>query len=158
MDEILDLALIRIKPKADEKLPFLRFIPTDRPADGAECTVMGYPMIDRLGQAIKITRGIVSSASGEGDHVLIDAKVNPGNSGGPILDRFGNVMAVVCMKSYASATEESYGIGIQAGKARAFMQKHGIEASIGQDAADSLTTEQIAALVKPATVCILATH
>src|SRR5690606_12701538 len=77
MDEILDLALIRIKPKADEKLPFLRFIPTDRPADGAECTVMGYPMIDRLGQAIKITRGIVSSASGEGDHVLIDAKVNP---------------------------------------------------------------------------------
>lgn len=158
MDEALDLALIRIKPRSGEKLPYLRFIATDRPTDGAECTVMGYPMIDRLGQAIKITRGIVSSASGDGDHVLIDAKVNPGNSGGPILDRFGNVMAVVCMKSFASATEESYGIGIQAGRARAFLKKHGVTASIGDNTTDALSTEQIAALGKPATVCILATH
>ena len=158
MDEALDLALIRIKPKAGEKLPFVRFIKADRPSDGAECTVMGYPMIDRLGQAIKITRGIVSGAAGQGEHVLIDAKVNPGNSGGPILDRFGNVMAVVCMKSFASATEESYGIGISAGTARKFMARHKVVAVSADDASTPLSTEEIAARVKPATVCILATH
>lgn len=158
VDEALDLALIRIKPKAGEKLPFLRFITGDRPSDGAECTVMGYPMIDRLGQAIKITRGIVSSAAGQGEHVLIDAKVNPGNSGGPILDRFGNVMAVVCMKSFASATEESYGIGISAGNARKFMARHKVVAVSAEQASTPLSTEEIAARVKPATVCILATH
>ena len=71
---------------------------------------MGYPLLDRLGAAIKVTRGIVSSgAAGAtrrslvGPDVIFDAKVNPGNSGGPILDRHGNVMAIVSMKTIASA-------------------------------------------------------
>ena len=81
--------------------------------DGADCVVMGYPMLDRLGADVKVTRGIVSSSSsdeGFGADILTDAKVNPGNSGGPILDKHGNVMAIVCMKSIATAMEDSYGI------------------------------------------------
>lgn len=159
MDKDQDLAIIRIKPKPDEKLPYLRFMASDKPSDGAECTVMGYPMADRLGMAIKVTRGIVSSAASSGAaDVLIDAKVNPGNSGGPILDKYGNVMAVVCMKSLSSTTEESYGIGISTGNARRFLQKHNITIHTADAGGTPLSTEEIAAKVKPATVCILATH
>ena len=41
-------------------------LPKRTPGDGAECTVMGFPLIDRLGAQIKITRGIVSSGSARG--------------------------------------------------------------------------------------------
>src|SRR5690606_30318643 len=57
MDEAQDLAVLRIKARKDEKLAHLSFIATDKPSDGAEVTVMGYPLIDRLGRAVKITRG-----------------------------------------------------------------------------------------------------
>lgn len=160
IDDTQDLALIRIK--ADAKLPFVKLAAVDSPADGAECTVMGYPLLDRLGAAIKVTRGIVSSgASGGkslvGPDVIFDAKVNPGNSGGPILDRHGNVMAIVSMKTIASALEDTYGLGISAGHIRKFLDKNKVKFETGKDDGASLSAEEIAAKVKPAAVCILAT-
>ena len=161
IDDEQDLALIRVKLDPGTKLPFVRLSGSDSPADGAECTVMGYPLLDRLGAAIKITRGIVSSSAagsaGSAD-VLIDAKVNPGNSGGPILDRYGNVMAIVSMKSLATATEESYGMGISAGRIRKFLEKNNVKVDAGADGAAPLSAQDVAAKVKPAAVCILATH
>lgn len=161
IDDEQDLALIRIKG-AEGELPFLSLSAPDSPADGAECTVMGFPLIDRLGAAIKVTRGIISSgsqrsAAGMPD-VLVDAKVNPGNSGGPILDRHGNVMAIVSMKSLSSATEESYGLGISAGRVRQFLAKNKVTAAAGAAGATPLSAEEIAAKVKPAAVCIIATR
>ena len=160
MDDDQDLALIKIEPDEGKKMPTVSFAKADGPGDGAECTVMGYPLIDRLGASIKITRGIVSSfnPSSVGADVLVDAKVNPGNSGGPMLDKSGNVMAVVSMKSIATATEDSYGMGISAGKARKFLEENNIKPQIGAEAPVPLSAEQIAAKIKPAAVCILATR
>ena len=161
IDDEQDLALIRVKLDEGKTLPTVRLSPGDNPADGAECTVMGFPLIDRLGAAIKITRGIVSSSTagstGAAD-VLIDAKVNPGNSGGPILDRFGNVMAIVSMKSLSTATEESYGMGISAGRIRKFLEKNNVKVDAGAEGAAAMSAQDIAAKVKPAAVCIVTTH
>ena len=68
------------------------------------------------------------------------------------------ISAVVCMKSYTSATEDSYGMGISAGIAQRFLARHGITPDPGLTDPEPLTTEQIVARAKPATVCILATH
>ena len=89
--------------------------------------------------------------------VIFDAKVNPGNSGGPILDRHGNVMAIVSMKTIASALEDTYGLGISAGHIRKFLDKNKIKSDAARDEGASLSAEEIAAKVKPAAVCILAT-
>ncbi len=160
IDDQQDLALIRIRPDRAAKLPVVRLAPGDRPADGAECTVMGYPLIDRLGGAVKITRGIVSSSAKEqeGADVMIDAKVNPGNSGGPILDKHGNVMAIVSMKTLSSSDVDTYGLGISAGKIREFLAKNKVVLTPGPASGSPLSAEEIAAKVKPATVCILATR
>jgi len=168
IDDEQDLALLRLKD-AGKTLPIVKFAPADAPADGAECTVIGYPMVDRLGGSPKITRGIVSSSSsgpkvlGMGGRnqetdVTVDAKVNPGNSGGPIIDRFGNVMAIVAMKSLASETEDSYGMGISAGRIRKFLAKNHIDAPKGEAAGSTLSSEEIAAKIEPSAVLILATH
>jgi S1-C subfamily serine protease len=159
IDEEQDLALIKLKTVKD-KTPFVHLAKTDSPGDGAECTVMGFPLIDRLGAAIKITRGIVSSgmARQQGADIVTDAKVNPGNSGGPMLDRHGNVMGVVTMKSANSTFEDSYGLAISAGKVRKFLAKNNIAVIAGELAATGLSAEEIAAKVKPATVCIICTE
>jgi len=168
IDDEQDLALLRLKD-AGKTLPIVKFAPADAPADGAECTVIGYPLVDRLGGSPKITRGIVSSSSsgpkvlGMGGRnqetdVTVDAKVNPGNSGGPIIDRFGNVMAIVAMKSLASETEDSYGMGISAGRIRKFLAKNHIDAPKGEAAGSTLSSEEIAAKIEPSAVLILATH
>ncbi len=99
---------------------------------------MGFPMIDQLGADLKITRGIVSSSAqdqGNGADVLTDAKVNPGNSGGPIIDKFGNVMAIVCMKSLTTGEYDSYGIGISAGHIREFLGRNHVIVQAGDEAA-----------------------
>lgn len=158
IDDEQDLALIRIK--TDTPLPFLQLSPNDSPAPGAECTVMGFPMIDRLGESIKITRGVVTSKARMelGADIMVDAKVNPGNSGGPILDRFGNVMAIVSMKSLSTASEDSYGLGISTGQIRRFLAKNEVTLPKAVSEITSLSTEQIAAKVTPAAVCILSTR
>jgi S1-C subfamily serine protease len=167
MDDEQDLALLKLK-EPGKTLPIVKLAATDKPNDGADCTVIGYPLVDRLGGSPKITRGIVSS-SGSGNKVLglsgmtkeidvyVDAKVNPGNSGGPIIDRFGNVMAIVCMKSLASETEDSYGMGISAGRIRKFLTKNHITLANGEKAFP-LSSEEIAAKVEPSTVLIMAQH
>lgn len=162
MDTQQDLALIRVKADQGEELPIVQLAAADSPGDGAACTVMGYPLIDRLGAAIKITRGVVSSSSAtfaDGPDVVIDAKVNPGNSGGPILDKNGNVMGIVSMKTVGNGMEDSYGLGISAGQIRKFLVKNKVEVKMADAAgAPVLDTEEIAAKVKPAAVCILATR
>jgi S1-C subfamily serine protease len=159
IDDQYDLALIRAAVK--QKVPFMHLSPSDSPSEGADCMVMGFPMIDELGADLKITRGIVSSSSqdqGNGADVLTDAKVNPGNSGGPIVDKYGNVMAIVCMKSITSGEYDSYGIGISAGHIRQFLQRNHVDASPGTQSGAELSSEDTVKKAKPATVCIKATN
>ena len=160
IDDQYDLALIRI-PKPSRKIPFVHLSPEDSPWVGADCVVLGYPMIDQLGADLKITRGVVSSNSqdqGNGADLLTDAKVNPGNSGGPIADKFGNVMAIVCMKSLTTGEYDSYGIGISAGHIREFLRRNHVDVAAGAETGLSLSTEEVVTKVKPATVCIMATN
>jgi S1-C subfamily serine protease len=162
IDDDQDLALIKVN--ADSPLPFVTLSPADSPNEGAECTVMGFPLIDRFGPGVKITRGIVTSNTRSDEHpgyeydVMVDAKVNPGNSGGPILDKYGNVMAIVSMKSQSSAMADSFGLGIGAGQIRKFLKKNHVAVPLGLTGPVSLSTEDIVAKVKPATVCILSTR
>ena len=63
--------------------------------------VAGYPFGDLFNSSVKITKGIVSSLSGLGNNfsnMQIDAALQPGNSGGPVIDYQGNVVGVAVAK------------------------------------------------------------
>jgi len=65
---------------------------------GAEVYAIGNP----LGLAGTVTKGIVSalrSSSSGISYVQIDATLNPGNSGGPLLDSYGDVLGVTTFKA-----------------------------------------------------------
>lgn len=66
-----------------------------------EIFVAGFPFGKAISSSLKITKGIISSLTGVGDNysnVQIDAALQPGNSGGPIFDDKGNVVAVAVAK------------------------------------------------------------
>lgn len=83
-DDILDLAIIRVKGAKLNACP----LSTKEPVLGSDILVFGYPQIQYQGADLKVTKGIVSGKNGyQGDKSTfqIDAAVQHGNSGGPIV-------------------------------------------------------------------------
>ena len=64
---------------------------------GDVVTAWGYPLGATVGKSPTLTKGIISSAVRifeDTEYVQADAAVNPGNSGGPLIDRYGRVIGV----------------------------------------------------------------
>lgn len=89
--------LIVGKIELNGKNPYLS-INTEGAYLGDNILAAGFPLDNDLSESIKVTRGIVSSMSGMGNNYSqyqIDAAVQGGNSGGPLLDDKGTVVGVV---------------------------------------------------------------
>ena len=75
--------------------------------------VAGYPFGQKISTSIKITKGIVSSLTGLGNNfsnMQIDAALQPGNSGGPILNDRGNVVGVAVAKLDMKKVLKNFGV------------------------------------------------
>jgi S1-C subfamily serine protease len=74
---------------------------TERPKILQDIYVAGYPFGYKVSSSVKVTKGIISSLTGIGNdfsNIQIDAALQSGNSGGPILDDMGNVVGVAVAK------------------------------------------------------------
>jgi serine protease Do len=95
--ECLDLAVIKVDG-GGSGFPYLQWHEGDI-ATGQEVYAAGYPLGD---PTFTLTKGIVSKNDTEGqtdwasiDHIIEhDAKIKPGNSGGPLVDPAGRVIGV----------------------------------------------------------------
>ena len=68
---------------------------------GQTVATIGFPNIQIQGFSPKVTKGEISSVNGFGDDPRswqISVPVQPGNSGGPLLDENGNLIGVVVSK------------------------------------------------------------
>ena len=98
--------------------------------------VAGFPFGDRVSSTLKFTKGIVSSVAGLGNNyseIQIDAALQPGNSGGPIIDDYGNVVAVAVSKLDMKKILKDYGVipentnfGVKASVVRNLMQGNAV--------------------------------
>jgi S1-C subfamily serine protease len=73
---------------------------------GGTVATVGFPDIGLQGFAPKLAKGEIASLSGEGDdprYFQISAPVQPGNSGGALVDERGNVIGIVSAKLDAGA-------------------------------------------------------
>ena len=92
-DQELDLAVL----KAQDSLPktYLKF--SEIVETGQDVFAFGYPLSSKLSKELKITDGIISSLSGLKNNptrIQITAPLQPGNSGGPLVDITGAVVGV----------------------------------------------------------------
>ena len=87
----LDLAYIQIG--ATRSFTPIAVGDSDAIRVGEDVIVIGFPLGDSLGLEPTVSVGIIS-AKRDG-RLQTDASLNPGNSGGPLLDMFGQVVGVV---------------------------------------------------------------
>ncbi|HMX09288.1 MAG TPA: serine protease [Burkholderiaceae bacterium] len=102
-DAVNDLALLDVAG-----LPALPYPAWRRQAAVGEAVMAaGFPLSGLLSSDLIVTDGIVNSLAGLGNstsHLQISAPIQPGNSGGPVIDRGGNVVGVVVSKLNAAAS------------------------------------------------------
>ena len=82
------------------------------PKAGTEIVVFGFPLTGLLASNGNVVTGNITSLAGLGNKASqyqISAPVQPGNSGGPVLDREGRVVAVVVSKLDAMKAVEATG-------------------------------------------------
>ena len=92
-DKQNDLAILKI----DNYIAEIPYIFEEEAKVLEEVYAYGYPLTYQLGENIKATNGTVSSLSGGSDDdriILHTAPIQPGNSGGPLFNKDGNVVGV----------------------------------------------------------------
>ena len=101
-DKINDLALLKVTDPTFKGFGIIPYSISSAISEvGEEIFVLGYPLTSTMGDEIKLTTGVISSKTGfQGDIALyqISAPIQPGNSGGPLFDKNGNVIGIVSAK------------------------------------------------------------
>ncbi|EKQ57913.1 MULTISPECIES: trypsin-like peptidase domain-containing protein [unclassified Clostridium] len=93
IDKNVDLALVQV----DETLTPLKLASEDKVSIGKEVYAIGAPK----DIPYTMTKGIISAKNrkvGNHEYIQIDASINSGNSGGPLVDENGEVIGINTMK------------------------------------------------------------
>ncbi|MFN7306842.1 MAG: S1C family serine protease [Acetobacteraceae bacterium] len=108
-DATRDLALLSTEAEAG---PILHFRSGGNYRRGEGVVTYGFPLAGLLSSGPTLTTGEVSALAGLADnprHLQISAPVQPGNSGGPLLDMRGQVIGVVVSKLNAGQVARQTG-------------------------------------------------
>ena len=149
-DQQRDLALLTARGDVG---PPLRFRASPQIRRGEPVVTYGFPLAGLLSSGPTLTTGDVSALSGLRDNqqqFQISAPVQPGNSGGPLLDLAGNIVGVVTSKLNAQRVAQSTGdipqnvnFAIKGTEAVDFLRRNGVNPQM----ADSTNTLRNAAEV-----------
>jgi S1-C subfamily serine protease len=157
-DTVNDLALLELPGDRGVVAP-LRAVAARL---GESVTIAGFPL-EGLLAGLAVTGGNVSRLSGVGGdtgQLQISAPVQPGNSGGPVLDAAGQVLGMVVSQLDAIAVARATGglpqnvnFAIRGELLRVFLDAHGVAYSIAAGA-PPLAAETVAARARQFTVLI----
>ena len=128
IDRMNDLAYL--KTSIDPKNYFK--VSEEDPGLLTNVIIAGYPLGKRVSSAIKTAKGSITSLAGFGDNFSefqTDAALNPGNSGGPIIDEEGSVVGVAVAAYGKDKGVESFNFGIKASTLRAFAKSNQLKLS-----------------------------
>ncbi|MBF0481892.1 MAG: trypsin-like peptidase domain-containing protein [Desulfovibrionaceae bacterium] len=128
-----DLALLQIQGQAPPPLAFRQGKPI-RPGDAV--VAVGYPLQGILAHEANVTTGDMSASAGPGGNrnlIQITAPIQPGNSGGPVLDSYGLVVGVAVaqlgVKDTFAATgdiPQNVNFAVKGSVAQDFLEKNGV--------------------------------
>ena len=138
-DQQNDLALLKANFKPEAVFP----LSNKRPELLQDIYVAGYPFGKKVSSSVKVTKGIISSLTGTNNNfarVQIDAAIQTGNSGGPILDDYGNVVGVAVSKldvKYAiknfGSIPENTNFGIKSSVVGSVLDSNGVNSPPAND-------------------------
>ncbi len=109
-DEYNDIAVLTVD--APHRLPTPIPLSNRRTGLGVEIFTIGFPHPDLMGSKPKLTTGHISAASGMRDDprmYQISVPLQSGNSGGPLLNLYGEAIGIVTAKLNAAKIYETTG-------------------------------------------------
>jgi len=140
-DRERDLALLEVPEGAGPPLPFRRDLNLRR---GEGVVTYGFPLAGLLSSGPTLTTGEISALAGLGDNqrqFQISAPVQPGNSGGPLLDLGGNVVGVIVSKLNAQRVAQRTGdipqnvnFAVKGNEALEFLRRNRVEPRLADPA------------------------
>lgn len=158
-DEQRDLALLTVQ---GDPGPALRFRSGPELRRGDAVVTYGFPLAGLLASGPTLTTGDVSALAGLRDNprqIQISAPVQPGNSGGPLLDQGGNVIGVVVSKLNAQRIAQSTGdipqnvnFAVRGTEAIDFLQRNGVRPVLVAAASPPRSAAEIGEVAHPSTV------
>jgi hypothetical protein len=161
-DALKDLAIIQV---TGATLLAAAKLQTHTPELGQAIVVLGYPLSDVMGNALTINPGVVSSLSGIGGEkskFSVSANLQPGNSGGPILDMHANVVGVaeaklneITMLKVEGTTGGNVGFAIDTTSLLDFLRPFKTEVADSTAGQPDLSVQDVAARAKGFTVQVL---
>jgi hypothetical protein len=143
--------------------PPLAFSENQRLRIGQSIIIVGYPLQGLLASSMSLTTGTISAVAGIQDDtrmVQITAPVQPGNSGGPLLDQSGNVIGIVNSKlnslkaaSVLGDVTQNINFAVKGSVARIFLDSSGVNYVTSPSSA-TLETTAIGEKAKNAVVLV----
>jgi S1-C subfamily serine protease len=124
----LDLAILKASQHVDQFALFT----TRQLRVGENVYAIGFPLLGELGGVV-VTDGIISSLVGplgKPQYLQISAPIQPGNSGGPLVDQHGTIAGVVTAKDsgpVGDAFLEGVGFAVRPSLVMALMLNNGVE-------------------------------
>jgi S1-C subfamily serine protease len=120
----LDLALIELPRSIGRGLAFA----PDAAREGIPVWAVGFGEIKGTAPTCLWTDGTISAVPAR-ENIIFSATVNPGNSGGPLVDARGCFVGVVVAKSYANVEDavDSMSFAVPGAAAQSFLQENGVQ-------------------------------
>ena len=159
-DPARDLALLAVPASFGPALTFRSDPPVRR---GETVVTYGFPLTGLLSSGPSLTTGDVSALSGLRDNpedFVISAPVQPGNSGGPLLDGQALVIGVVVAKLNAARVAQITGgdipqnvnFAVKGTEALSFLQERRVAVATASSAGPDKRAFEIGAVADPSTV------
>ncbi|WP_376703173.1 serine protease [Mesorhizobium sp. ISC25] len=159
-DELNDLAVIH-SPGVAPAIISVRNTPARL---GEDVAALGYPLAPVLSSSVKITTGNVNSLLGIGDdtrYLQISTPIQPGNSGGPLVDQSGSLIGITAATlregatGDVSVTPQNVNFAVRASLLALFLQSRSVEFQAAEAIGPILSTADLADKIAPATAQIL---
>jgi tetratricopeptide (TPR) repeat protein len=162
-DEKNDLALVRLKDNRNPPSSVAVFREGAPVRPGDTIVALGYPLSGLLSSDANVSVGNVSALAGLRDdsrYLQISAPVQPGNSGGPLLDASGHLVGIVTAKldamrlaRFTGDIPQNVNFALKAEVARTFLDSKGITYQTAR-LDKQLSPADVGAIARPFTVHI----
>jgi S1-C subfamily serine protease len=121
---------------------------------GDEVVVYGFPLLGDLSSQGNLTNGIISALSGLDDdlsRMQMTAQIQPGNSGGPVMDRAGQIVGVVVetandeyFRRERGAVAQNVNFAIRDSLARSFLDTNNVRYTVAAGNGSTISIADIA--------------
>jgi serine protease Do len=163
IDEINDLAALKVTPTTPISALKFRKNPVGL---GEDIVAIGFPLSGLLSDSIKVTTGNVNALAGISNdtrYIQISTPIQPGNSGGPIVDKDGLLLGITTatlskdVSDKIGITAQNVNFALRSSVAELFLQSQTIayQSAEKPNGNSTLSTADLAERITPSVLPVL---